>query len=371
MNWNNDSGKGFLANRGEKFLGAFDDENFIDNPFGNIGEWLSAASFEFQRKYATTVNAVAALDQGYELGEGSNFIEQINNASGVGTGYTTWGRWMNAGTNAIGYMVPTIVVGILTGGSASAATAAGKTASVGVKVAAGINKARSGIFYAGIFSGMVKDTVATNKLNGITYKDLNAGQVLSNALIKSAAQYAIEFGLGMVLGFSGVDRLIGITGKTTSRATKSVTTGVTAGVGKAGAQAIGRGLKAAGKEGLEETLQELSDSIINYAFGGDFRDQAIQNFSIQTLTDAFVIGALTSVVMGSVANIKVLTGLDREVGITKTGELFTLGAFQTLNLRQAMETMHSLRNTVEDSEANPEKRARMLVQLVYGEICGN
>ena len=69
-----------------------------------------------------------------------------------------------------------------------------------------------------------------------------------------------------------------------------------------------RGAKAAGKEGLEEVLQELSDLTIDYAFGGTYKERAMDNFSIQNLTDAFIVGALTSVVMGSMSNVDVLIG---------------------------------------------------------------
>ena len=117
---------------------------------------------------------------------------------------------MNAGTNAIGYMVPTILLGVFTGGASTAASGASAgtaglatTVSVGTKVAAGLNKARSLVFYAGIFSGSVKDEVSKAKMNGISYRDLNGGRVIANAAVKSAAQYAVEKALGMVLGFSG------------------------------------------------------------------------------------------------------------------------------------------------------------------------
>ena len=88
--------KDFLADRGEKFLGAFANDDTLggwSNPFNNIGEWLQSASYEWQRQYATTVNAVAAHEQGYRYGEGSNFLEQLHNSTGVGAGYTTWGRY--------------------------------------------------------------------------------------------------------------------------------------------------------------------------------------------------------------------------------------------------------------------------------------
>ena len=59
------------------------------------------------------------------------------------------------------------------------------------------------------------------------------------------------------------------------------------------------GAKNALKEGLEESLQELSDFVVNYAFGDSYRNEALENISIQNIVDSFIVGAMTSVVMGS------------------------------------------------------------------------
>lgn len=358
FNWSND------ADVRARFLQAFsNDSESWSNPFARIGEWLNAASFEFQRLYATTVNAEEAHDTGYRLGEGSNFLTQIDRSVGVGAGYTTWGRWMNAGTNAIGYMLPTILLGVATGTAAKAASAAGKAVSVGTKALAVINKTRSAIFYTGIFSGMMKDTVMNAQMNGISYRDLDAGKVLANAALKAAAQFAIEKALGMVLGFSGVDRLLGMGGKTIAKAGTKAATATVAGGLKAAGRVVATGAKDAIKEGLEEVFQELSDIAIDYAFGGTYRERAIENLSIQTITDAFVVGALTSVVMGSLRNVTTFIGTNRGIGVDSEGKAFKLGAFQTMNLREAISQMHEWNETINKKGGSVESKAKAMLSM--------
>lgn len=361
FNWSND------ADVGARFLQAFsNDSESWSNPFARAGEWLNAASFEFQRLYATTVNAVEAYDAGYRLGEGSNFFTQIDRSVGVGAGYTTWGRWMNAGTNAIGYMVPTILLAIATGGAstaANAASAAGKVVSVGTKVLAVINKARSVIFYTGIFSGMMKDTVMNAQMNGISYRDLDAGKVVANAALKAAAQYAVEKALGMVLGFSGLDRILGMGGKTIAKAGTGAATATVAGGLKAAGRVVATGAKNAIKEGLEEVFQELSDIAIDYAFGGTYRERAIENLSIQTITDAFIVGALTSAVMGSLRNVTTFIGTNRGIGVDTDGNTFKLGAFQTINLREAIGQMHEWNEAINKKGGSVESKAKAMLSM--------
>lgn len=355
--WSNESNKSFLANRGEKFIKAFANDEI------GIADWLSNASYEFQRKYATTVNAVEAYEEGYELGEGSNFIERVANASNQGAGYNLIGKVTNGIAQAIGYMAPTIALGLATGGSTTTATTAGK-------VLAAASKVRSGIFYAGIFSGMVKENVVAGTLDGTHYTDLNAGKVIANAAIKAVAQYGVELALGGLIGLSGIDRLMGIGGGV---AKLGASTG--AQVGKAAMQTgvkaaktvILGGLKNALKEGLEETFQELTDMATDYFFGADqdlsYRQRASDKFTPETFVDAFVIGALTSIVIGSVANMKVMVGLDREAGKDASGQTFKMGAFQTLNLRQSMQTMQEWRDIINDDKASIEQKAKAMLSL--------
>ena len=222
-----------------------------------------------------------AYQEGYTFGEDGNFIQRINDAQGQGAGYTTWGRWMNGMTDAIGYMVPTICLGLVTGGASSAgsiAAGAAQTVNVGSQVLSTIVNARSLIFYAGIFSGMVKESIA-----GQNYKDLNAGKVLGHAATKAVAQWAIEKALGAIIGFSGVDKLLGV-GESASRAGAKAAANAAV---KGGAKAFGRfalntGIDAL-KEGLEETLQDLSDLVLESAYSGNFGEHFEENSVYKTL----------------------------------------------------------------------------------------
>lgn len=357
--WSNESNKAFFDNRGEKFLKAFANDDI------GIATWLGKASYEFQRQYGTTVNAVEAYEQGYLLGEGNNFLERIANAEGQGAGYSTLGKVTNGISQAIGYMLPTIILGVVSGGSSTAATTAGKVLSAVAKV-------RSGIFYAGIFSGMVNESVKAGTLDGTSYKDLNAGKIIVNAALKSAAQYAVELALAGIIGLSGLDRLIGIGGAQIG-SKLGASTGAKVGqaaldVGtKAAKTVVLNGLKNALKEGLEETFQDMSDGVIDYFFGADnnldYRQRGIDKFTFQNLFDSFAIGALTSMVIGSIADIKVFVGTDRENGVDASGQTFKLGAFQTLNIRQSLATMQEWRNVINDEKASIEQKAKAMLAL--------
>lgn len=348
---------------GQRFLYAFANDEDYDgwaNPFANVGEWLQAASFEWQRNYSGTVSATKAYEQGYRLGEDGNWLERVDEAVGVGTGYNTPGRWLNGAVGAIGYMLPTILLAKVTGGASAAATAAGKTATIGAKAASAVFKARSLIFYAGIFGGTVKDAVVSS---GISYKDLNAGEVISNAAIKSVAQYAIERALGAVLGNTAVNRMLGIGGKATGGAVNTARAAA-GGFGQAAAQVAKTYVKEGLQEGLEELLQELSDMTVDYAFGGDYRKNVVDNFSIQTLTDAFIIGAMTSIVMGSVKDLVAHSPESgRAHGVNEVGELYKLGYFQSINLATAMSTMQEWNDIVTSDKASVKTKAETMLKM--------
>ena len=125
-------------------------------------------------------------------------------------------------------------------------------------------------------------------------------------------------------------------GKKTTRKVKSKAAVAATKTGlEAAATVLARGAKNALKEGLEETLQELSDFIVDYGFNGSYRSEALQNISMQNLIDSFVVGALSSIVMGSFSGL-VVDRNQLNVGVNADGSLFKLGTFQRLNLRQAV-----------------------------------
>lgn len=335
-NWSNDE------NVGNRFLWAFsnDEGQFLNE----VAEFYQKSAFEWERRYTSIVNAKDAYDQGYSWGRGDDFLTQIDNTVGVGAGYTTWGRWWSAGTESIGYMLPSMVIpaGIF-----------GKGATA-VKVAKGV---KQGIFYTGIFSGNISDTVNRATMNGQSYKDLNAGVVVANAALKAGAQLAIEYALGAVMGFSGLDKLMGVGVKSASKAASK---GVAA-AGKTGLKAAGavlaRGAKDMLKEGLEETLQDMSDGLIDCAFGGQFREAGLETLTIQNLVDSFIVGALTAGVTGAITNASVILPQNRAIGVDSKGEVFKMGVFQTLNYRQALETMAQWNDVLTNPKASQQAKA--------------
>lgn len=343
VNWSNDE------NVGNRFLWAFsnDEGQFLND----VAEYYQKSAFEWERRYTSVVNAVDAYDQGYSLGRSTvdgnvfnQYLEQVNNTVGVGAGYTTWGRWWSAGTESIGYMLPSMVIpaGIF-----------GKGATA-MKVAQGV---KQGIFYAGIFSGNISDTVNRATMNGQSYKDLNAGVVVGNAALKAGAQLAIEYALGAVMGFSGLDKMMGVGAKTTSKAvSKGVGAAASTGLKAVGA-ALARGAKDMIKEGLEELLQDMSDGLIDCAFGGEFRERGLETLTIQNLVDSFIVGALVSGVTGVVTNASVILPGNREIGVDANGEVFRMGVFQTLNFREAMQTMAQWNEVLHNPKASQQAKA--------------
>ena len=139
--------------------------------------------------------------------------------------------------------------------------------------------------------------------NGISYKDLNSGNVIGNAALKAVGQLAVEEALGKLIGFGTSARL---RGQVNAAKMGAVTVG--AKEGKAFISWAKRALKDAGREGLEEVLQDMSDSFINFMYGESgsepnlkefYKGQAQETFTIENLTQSFFLGGLTSIIIGS------------------------------------------------------------------------
>lgn len=353
-----------------EFLKAFDnDDSWGGNPVGKIGQWLGNASYELQRELSGRVSAVQAYDAGYRRGEG-NWFERIDEAYNTGAYATKLAQWTNGMTHAIGYMAPTMLLAAATGGTSFGATAAGKA----------LNASRSLIFYSGIFSGMVKDTVIDAKRHGVHYSELKTGQVLANAAAKAVVQWAIEEILGALLGFSPVDELLGIgKGRGLISSGMKVFENATATGIKAFGITAGRVAWDATKEGLEETFQDLSDYIIDWAFnrwsGPTYEGQEIGPVDVEAVFDSFIVGAMTSIVMGAFSgssmnmfknvkeNASILLGPGRAVGIDPDGKTYKMGAFQTFNLREAIGVMADLDKTAKDTSKAVQERINAMFAM--------
>ena len=353
---------------GKDFLAAFaDDEGEL---FHEIAQSLDVAIYEYQRNYTNVVNAVEAYEAGYRPGTGKTFAEQVDNTVGVGAGYTTWGKWMNAMTDSIGYMLPTMLLTIPTGGTSTfaqfGAKGAAKVAGVSAKTAAAI---KNGLFYTQIFSGMVGENVETAMANGVTLDQINHAEILSNAAIKAVAQWGVEKALGAIMGFSGLDRLMGATAAkgATGLGSQALKTGtkIAEQVGRKGIAAFGTAVGRIGKdllkEGLEETLQDMSDGIIDTIYGGSYATRGKETLSINNLLDSFIVGAMTAGVTGAISGASVIW--NRDAMIDNDGKAYKLGVFQQMNYNEAMKTMSDWSAILNDTTASVQEKADAAFKL--------
>lgn len=341
---------------GGDFLEAWADDE--DEFLGNVYEQMKYAMWELDRVTMPWVNAVDAYEQGYttmadnvELGSKA-FTEAIQK-TGYGGGLTTWGRWWQSGLQSFGEMLPFMIIPNINIANHTKIS----------KALTSITKT-GGFYVTNVFSASIGDTVKDAQLNGISYKDLNAGEVVGNAALKTIGQYVVEILLGKVLGFTPLDAMMGV-GDAVTGAAKWFTKAAGATGAKAAGVAIGRGIKNMFKEGLEEVLQDMSDNIIDMCFGGTYADRAIENMTWQNLGDAFVVGALTSGVIGTLSSASVVINRNaRGIAIDeKTGKAYRMGVFQQLNYNQAMQAMATWQNTLNDKNASIQDKADAAFRL--------
>lgn len=366
VNWTGDD------DVGSRFLAAFQDDDWLQQACDGLND----AIIDYEKNYSITglVDAVKAYDDPESKG------------------LTGWGQAWNGLFESIGYIIPSIVltqgIGAAAGtGSAGAGAAykgvmqtyktAGKAALYGAKQAA-INKAigtaSRAIFYAGVFSGNIKETVGGYKAQvaqqgkdaTYAYRDLSATDVVVNAGAKAVGQMLVEDALAWVLDASITDRLMYGNAASTQKIIKQTIPNVGAKGIKAAGIAVGRGLKASLKEGLEESLQDLSDGIIDLAYsklnGGTNLDEvfsasAAEKFNLKNLLQSFVMGAAMDITVGSVKNLKYISPENRQAYEGNDGKVYKMGAFQTMNFNAALETMQQWNSIISDRSANAQDRA--------------
>lgn len=184
---------------------------------------------------------------------------------------TGWGTYIAGVANSIGMMIPAIVTNALTAGTAGTAMSA-------VQGAVG-----TGTFYASIFSHNMYENATDESL-----VDTPAWNKILNAGTKTAVEAVIEHGLTWALGGTIQNKMLGIKGRTAKELTE-----ITA---MTGARYV---VKSALQEGLEEFIQDFSTSLVD-TFMGMWHDgyaKRADGVNIQTLTDAFFAGVLSSLVM--------------------------------------------------------------------------
>lgn len=349
---------------GDRFLYAFQNDDY-NEPFAVIADRFNAVSYDLMHDYTSGVNAVAAYEAGYrdmELSEILGPYGLVGKENSVGVSYTNWGKIWHGLWDSIGYMLPSI---LLSGGVSSALGKAGISTVAPKLTAAATKLAGTGTFYAGIFSGNVSETLDYASMNGISYKDLNSGNVIGNAALKAVGQLVVEEALGKLIGFGTSARL---RGQINAAKTGAIAIGDKS--GKAFISWAKRALKDAGREGLEEVLQDMSDSFINFIYGETgseaklrdfYKGQAKETFTVKNLAQSFFLGGLTSIIIGSFNTLTHVPQSKRALGTDFDGKAYRLGVFQTINFNEALKTMNEWNNILNDPKAN--KEAKQLAAL--------
>ena len=320
VNWSGDE------DIGQRFLYAFSNNDEYSQPFAELSRQLTESAFQFERDYTAMYDAVKAY-----------YLED-------GDGYTTWGRWYTSAFESLGYMVPSMLIG-------------NYAASFGLSPMA-TAVAGTGSFYTGVFGGNISETVSAAQLQGISYKDLDAGEVVANSMTKAAYQWAVEYALGKLIGWSGLDKAM----RGGKVAEKTVQVGTTK--AKAALIAGGRLVKGMAKEGLEEVLQDMSDGLIDYFYAQQntnlkqvYEESVEQKWNLQNLVDSFVVAAFTELGTGIVKSAKYILPKNRAIGATVDGKTYTLGFFQTLNFNEAMQTLNGYNETLNNDKASVADKA--------------
>lgn len=252
--------------------------------------------------------------------------------------YNVGGQIAAGVSESIGKYIPAMLIGYGVGAAASgistaagaSATAAAKTASIASQVAS------TATFYSTVvFTEDVNEQYEYFKSQGMTPP---SGAIISSSLVKSALQAGVEYGLGKLLGATGLDNIIfGRTGKgaLTAGSTKSLTK-----------DAVIRFVKDSAQEGLEEALQETTDFLVNaymYNFTNHGFDDVEWDWS--TIGLSFVMGCISSLAMNGakiVGTKKVETGIK----ITNNGEIIN-GEFETLGKFASWQYGYNLDSFVE------------------------
>lgn len=335
-NWSNDS------DLGQRFLYAFqNDTNSYGadsgQPFAVLTEQLNQGAMDVERNYCQFYNAV---DEYY----GSD-------------AYSTIGRWYVSAFQSLGYMIPSMVLSAMTLGASTGVTtgasALSKTASV----------VGQSTFYAGVFSGNISDTLSAAADKGLSYKDLDAGEVIANAATKAAYQWAVEAALGKILGLSGLDKMLR-GGKVAASTVTKIGKNELAGFGIAAAR-LGKDMV---KEGVEEVLQDMSDGLVDYFYARQktnlqevYAESVPEKFNIQNLIDSFVVAAFTQLGTGLVDTAKFAISYanpdNRIAGATASGKTYTLGVFRAMNFTEAMQTLNEYNATLNDDKASLQDKA--------------
>lgn len=226
------------------FKGEDISDTFVKNASSNKNRFFSEAEkaiLEFERKYT--------------------YLRDVNG------NYTNIGKIIGGVGTSLGQMLPSLIV-------------SGGLASTNLSEKA-ISRISSLIFYTGTTTGNIKDSFEQLNNEGAS---IPTEAIISNAVIKSGLQYAVEIGLGKILGTSSLDEMV------FGRSTKSITS---SSLTKAGLRRIGQDFV---EEGLEEVFQDTSDFLVDRAYSLLINENfgELTELTYQSLMDAFIIGGIAS-----------------------------------------------------------------------------
>ena len=214
------------------------------------------------------------------------------------------GRIVGSAATSIGEMLPTLALSYVSSGIVGNLSKAGKiSADTAAAVSKNIGNAAHAIYYTSMTSNNFKQmslempTVPTMKL-------------VLNSAAKTTAEVVIEDLLQNVFGPSNLDAMH--FNYTPSGTPKYVSNAVLAEFSKDFIQ-----------EGIEEALQEFSGYIVDEAFSLWDEKFGENEFSMQSLVDAFIIGGLTTIATNSASVISTKRVLVSDVSYDENGNVVT------------------------------------------------
>ena len=176
--------------------------------------------------------------------------------------YVGIGKYILSIIDSIGQYLPAAAISIVSGGT--------------------LAPLASAIYFGGMFGNTMNEMVMDPRMSTVPTAEL-----MLNAGLRTTAEWAVQKGLNHLLGSSILDNVVF---GSTAKAATSIS----------GTSAVSRILMDAWHEGIEEVLQDVATQSINSFFG--LHKQQFNNYndwSLSHFADAFIIGALSSVVSSS------------------------------------------------------------------------
>lgn len=176
--------------------------------------------------------------------------------------YVGIGKYILSIVDSIGQYLPAAAISIASGGT--------------------LAPLASAIYFGGMFGNTMNEMVMDPCMSTVPTAEL-----MLNAGLRTTAEWAVQKGLNHLLGSSILDNVVF---GSTAKAATSIS----------GTSAVSRILMDAWHEGIEEVLQDVATQSINSFFG--LHKQQFNNYndwSLSHFADAFIIGALSSVVSSS------------------------------------------------------------------------